>query len=240
MQTSVIIDLVIGGVFVLCVILGYRRGLFRSLAELAVVILALILSYQCADLAAPLVIDRGLRPATHKAIEQRVDEMMSENLTGTSQLEEMERVVEAIPNDFIREQAEKLLEGMGLSVETSVSCSARETLLALGYQLADTVLDTVVYSMLHTLLYLASFLLLTAALRLIVQFLDLTFRLPLLHQVNKAGGLIFGAAKGLVLVCLGVWLLGSLGWIVTPEVIDRSWLLKLVAGWMGVAGGTAF
>lgn len=236
MKASVVIDLVIAAIFLLCVFLGWRRGLFRSLAELAVVILALTLSYQFAGFAAPLVIDRGLRPATYEAIEQRVDEMMAEDAAGTSPLEEMERVVDAIPNAFVREQAKKLMESLDLSVEESLQQSTRDTLLGLGEQIADTVLDTMVYSTLHTLLCFVSFLLLLMVLRLITRALDLTLKLPVLHQANQIGGLIFGAAKGLVLVCLGVWLLGQMGLWVSQETVEDSYLLKIVAGWVGLSG----
>lgn len=236
MTVSVIMDIVIAAVFLLCVVLGWRRGLFRSLAELAVVILALVLSCQFADFAAPLVIDRGLRPATHEAISRRVDEMMAEDIAAISPVEELERVVDAIPNDFIREQAKELIGGLGLSVEETLEHSAREHLLELGTQTADTVLDTVVYSLMHTLLCFAAFLVLTLALRLVARALDLTLRLPVLHQANQVGGLLFGAVKGLVLVCLGVWLLGQAGLWVTPESVEDSRLLKIVAAWVGLIG----
>lgn len=236
MTASVIIDIVIAAVFLLCLVLGWRRGLFRSLAELAVVVLALMLSCQFADFAAPMVIDRGLRPATHEAISHRVDEMMAEDIAAISPMEEMERVVDAIPNTFIREQARKMIGELGLPVEEALEHSTREHLLELGTQIADTVLDTAVYSLLHTLLCFASFLVVTLALRLIARALDLTLKLPVLHQANQLGGLLFGAVKGLVLVCLGVWLLGQMGLWVTPENVKGSHLLKIVAAWVGLAG----
>ena len=73
-------------------------------------------------------------------------------------------------------------------------------------------------------------------LRLAIRALNLTFRLPLLRQVNCLGGLLFGAAKGLVLVYLGVWLLGQAGILLTPEVIAESTLLRVAAAWAGVTG----
>lgn len=236
MSTSVIIDLVIAGVLIVCVVLGVRRGLFRSLAEVAVIIVALLLSARAASYGASLAVDRLVRPATEEAIEQRVDEMLAENTLSASPLEEIERVIEAIPNEFIREQAKKLLDSLELSVDAVASGSTREVLLALAGEVVDTVLDTMVYNFLYSLLYLACFLALSLLLRFVVRAMDLTFRLPLLHQVNQAGGLLFGAAKGILLVWLGVWLLGHSGLLVTWETVENSCLLRAVAQLSECAG----
>ena len=67
------------------------------------------------NIAADFVIDRMLRPATETAIGERVDQMLEEETAVSSPLEEMEEVVDAIPNDFIREQARSLLWTLGLS-----------------------------------------------------------------------------------------------------------------------------
>jgi len=229
------IDFAIAAVLIACAAVGWRRGLFRSLAELAAMILALVISAQIANAAAPAVVDRFLRPPTHAAIAQRVDEMAEEN--AASPLEELERVVEAIPNGFVRSQAQGLLEGMDLPArEEALGAAARETLVRAGNEVADTVLDTVVYSLVHSLLCAVSFLALTFLLRFAAGALGLVMKLPVLRQLDGAGGLLFGVGKGAVLVCLGVWILGRTG-VVTPELAEGSWLLGPIAAWTGAFGG---
>lgn len=234
MPVSVIMDLTILGVLALCVVMGARKGLFRSLMGLVAVIAALAVAVWASNIAADFVIDRMLRPATQAAIEERVDQMLLEETAVSSPLEEMEEVVDAIPNDFIREQAQSLLGTLGLSAEAAER-STREALLEGAGQIVDTVLDTVVRSVLRSALCFALFLLISLVLRLAVRALDITFHLPVLKQANWLGGLLLGAAKGLVLVCLGVWLLGSLGLWVTEETIEGSHLLKIVANLVGIS-----
>lgn len=232
------IDLVIAAVLLLCAVMGWRRGLFRSLAELAAMLLALVLSAQIANAAAPVVVDRFLRPATHAAIAQRVDEMAAEGRLTASPLEGLEEAVEAIPNGFIRSQAQGLLEGLDLPArEEALGEAARETLVGLGNQVADTVLDTVAYRLLHSLVCTVSFLVLTMLLRLAVRALGLVMKLPVLRQLNEAGGLLVGVGKGVLLVCLGVWVLGRTG-VVSPEMAEGSWLLGPIAEWTGAFAGT--
>lgn len=232
---SVMIDLAIVAALVLCVFLGRRRGLFRSLLGLTAVVIAMLLASRLASLGADLVIDNVLRPAATAAMEQRVDELLAESTAALSPMEEMERVVSAIPNDFIREKAAGLLGRMELSTESTVTRSARETLLALGGSLLDTVLDTAVRGALYGAIYLVAFLVVTVALKLAARALDLTLKLPLLRQANQLGGLLFGAAEGVVLVCAAVGILGHMKLWVTPETIQASVLLKLVAQWVGLS-----
>ncbi len=234
MSASVMIDLVIAAVFLLCVWLGAKRGLFRSLAELAIIVVALLAAAQAARYGTELVVEQMLRPATEAAIEQRVDEMMAEGVGALSPLEEMEQVVDAIPNDFIRQQAEKLLGDLGVSAQTAQH-AGREALLDLAGQLVDTVLESIVHSLVYALLYLTCFALVSLVLRLAVRALDLTFRLPVLHQLNTLGGVLFGAAKGAILIWLGLWVLGSMG-LVTPEIQSGSYLLRILADGASMAG----
>ena len=234
MSASVMIDLVIAAVFLLCVWLGAKRGLFRSLAELAIIVVALLAAAQAARYGTELVVEQMLRPATEAAIEQRVDEMMAEGGGALAPLEEMEQVVDAIPNDFIRQQAEKLLGDLGVSAQTAQH-AGREALLDLAGQLVDTVLESIVHSLVYALLYLTCFALVSLVLRLAVRALDLTFRLPVLHQLNTLGGVLFGAAKGAILIWLGLWVLGSMG-LVTPEIQSGSYLLRILADGASMAG----
>lgn len=99
---AIITDAAVAAVMVLCVIWGAKRGLFKSLMGFVVLILALIVAVRAANFITDTLIEKQIRPATVEAIEARVDEMMAESVETISPLEEMEQVVEAIPNDFIR------------------------------------------------------------------------------------------------------------------------------------------
>ncbi len=220
------IDLVIAAVLILCAVLGWKRGLIRSLAELSVMIVALFLANQIASAAAPVIVDKAIRPATHAAIEERVDQMMAENVSMTTPVEEMLRVVDSIPNSFVREHVKGLVEDMGLSTVQQASYSARETLLRLGCQMADTALDGVVLDLVRSIICAVCFAVLTFLLRIAVKALNFAAKLPGLKQLNKLGGLLLGTGKGLLLVCLGVWVLRLTG-VITPEIAEESVLIGL-------------
>ena len=60
-------------------------------------------------------------------------------------------------------------------------------------------------------------------------------RVQRVSQLNRAGGLLLGALKGAVAVCLLVWLLARTGLWLTPEVLEQTRLAGAIAGWLGLA-----
>ena len=226
---AIITDVVVAAVMVLCVLWGAKRGLFKSLIGLIVLVLALVVAARAANLITDTLIEKRIRPATKAAIEERVDEIVAESSDAISPLEEMEQVVEAIPSRFIREKALELLDTLGLSeTEEAVETSARETLIELGYQVADTVIDTVVRSLLYTLSYLVCFLLGNLILRLLAKLLNVTFKLPGLHGLNSFGGGLFGLVEGWLLTTLALWLLMAFTDHISEELLQETFLTRFL------------
>lgn len=226
---AIITDVIVAAVMVLCVVWGAKRGLFKSLVGLLVLVLALVIAASVANVVTDTLIEKRIRPATEEAIAQRVDEMMSENVGALSPLMEMERVVEAIPNQFIREKALSLLDTLGLSDQAEAAgVTARETLIEMGNQVANTVIDTVVRSLLYTLSYLVCFLLASLVLRLLAKLVNLTFKLPGLHGLNSVGGGLFGLAEGWLLTTLALWLLMAFTDQVSEELLQETFLARFL------------
>lgn len=225
------IDFVIAAVLVLFAVLGWKRGLVRTLTELLTVVLALALSAQIAKAAAPVIVDKALRPTTHTAIERRVDEIMAEAGPDISPVKELERVMEAIPNDFIREQAGRLLAGLDTVVEEAM-VPTQDRLTRAAMDIADAVLDGVVRDLIQSILCAACFMILTILFRLAARILRLAEKLPGLRQLNELGGALLGLGKGLILVCLVLWVLRHTG-IITPEMVESSLLMGAASRWSG-------
>ena len=232
MNISVMIDVVIFAILIFYAVLGWKRGLIRTLTELAVVILALGLSTQLAKAAAPKIVDQYLRPATHAAIEQRAEEISREAKETTR--ENLHKVLEAIPNAYVREKAADTLDGVFESGEI-LGGYGLVPLDELGKDLADHVLDTLVTDVIRTILSAALFAILNFLLRMAARVLRLVEKLPGVRQLNELGGALVGFGKGLILVCLVVWVRSGIGTI-TPEMAEGSIALGLLPGWLSAAG----
>ncbi len=227
MSTSVIIDLAILLVLAVSIIIGLSKGMVRGLLTLSGTILALVIASEAAGIAADTIVDRVIRPATHTAIEEYIREMPLEDLL-RSPLEEVRQSLDAIQNEFIREEAKKLLDSFGLSTDAS-DAVARDTLITMSSEIVDTVLYGAVRQIISALACVLIFAILSFVLRPIVWLADQAFHLPLLRQVNQIGGLLLGIIRGTILVFVAVWALRLLGLWVTEEVVAQSVLLKLVA-----------
>lgn len=237
MNISVMIDVVIAVVLILFAAAGWKNGLIRSLVGLAAMVLAVVLSTQLARAAAPKIVDQYLRPATYAAIEERAEEL-SREAGASSSIEELRRnlyqILDAIPSGFIRERAQDALDD-ALPLGEPIGGAFLMPLEELGKDMADTVLDTLVQDVLRSILCAALFVVLNGLFRLIARVLRIVEKIPGVRQLNELGGALAGLGKGLILVCLAVWVLRQTG-VLTPEMAAGSIALGLLPGWISGIG----
>jgi len=223
LSVSLVVDLIIVAVLLLSLIVGWAQGMVRSILTLVGTLLALVVAAQIASYASGIIVEQVIRPATYEAITARVEELSLQELF-ISPLEEMERVIDAIENDLVREEAYKLLNAMGLSTEAAEG-TAKDTLLTISGELVDTVLYGAVREIISSLICLLCFALISVALRPVIWMVCKAFELPLLRQFDQLGGLLLGAVRGLLLVFVAVWALRLFGLWITEETIAHSYLL---------------
>lgn len=230
------IDIVIAVVLIAFTAAGWKHGLIRTLVGLAAMVLAVGLSSQIARAAAPEIVDRYLRPATYAAIEERAQELAKgEEVSSVEDLRrDLSQVLDAIPNDFIREKAQDAVDGL-LPQGEALGGALLAPLEELGRDMADRVLDTLVQDVLRSILCAALFVILSAVFRIVARALRIVEKLPGVRQLNELGGALAGLAKGLVLVCLALWVLCHIG-VITPEMAEGSIVLGLLPGWIAGTG----
>lgn len=236
MNISVMMDVVIAAVLIIFAAAGWKNGLIRSLVGLAAMILAVVLSAQLSRAAAPELVDRYLRPATYAAIEERAEELSAG--AEVSSMEELRQnlyqVLEAIPNDFIREHTQGALDSILPPGET-LGGAVRMPLEELGRDMADAVLDTLVRDVLQSVLCGVLFVVLSIVFRLAARVLRIVEKIPGVRQLNELGGALAGFGKGVILVCLAVWVLRQTG-ALTAEMAEGSLALGLLPGWISGIG----
>ena len=134
MTTPVIIDVIMAVVLIAAVIYGAHRGLFRALAGLAVVIVALVGAAIIANtLAAPAA--RLVTPLIREQIETKVDEAMAR------QSQEVQMPEEDVDEGFA---IEDLLALMGLDedVRNSLASQTQEKIQDTGVSLVMAVVES--------------------------------------------------------------------------------------------------
>ena len=201
---------------------GAHRGLFRSLAGLAVVIVALVGAAVIANtLAAPAA--RLVTPLIRDHIETKVDAAMAQ------QSQEVQ-MPEADVDDEGFEIADLLaLMGLDEDVRDSLVQQTEEKIQDTGVSLAMAVVESVAESILYAALFLLSFVVLTIALKLLIRALDLVLQLPGLHLVNSLGGGLIGLAEGALALFLAIWVLRRFGVSFETDTVSATHILKFFA-----------
>ena len=98
-----------------------------------------------------------------------------------------------------------------------------------GETLLSAVVSTALKSAAYAGVYVVSFLLLLLLLRLVLTPLHLFTKLPVVHGVNALLGGVLGLVKCALLLFLAVWVLQKLQLLVTPELVNKTVVLKFFA-----------
>ncbi len=200
MTVPVIIDIIAAALLIGFTFCGAKRGLFRALAGLLILVLALRGARLAAETLAPSAA-RMAAPAIQRHIEKRLDETLPD-------------AVGQIPEEILPEELLGLLGIAGGRLE-DLAEQAREGVRETGASILSAVAQSVTESLFYGGIYILAFLLLAVLLNLAAKAMDLALKLPVLHGANALGGAAVGLAEGVLAVCLLALLAQRLG--VSPE-----------------------
>lgn len=216
MNNGVIIDAVFALVLLLGAIFGAKRGLFRSLMGLATIVLALI--------GAVLIADLVSQPVTG-ALMPHVEESVGEWFRDEAEQEDPAAEAEEATAP---EEEEEITGATGLLkklLRFDLDGAVREELKKSAQEAALAAVRSLLGSVVRTLLFLVSFLLLTLALKLLTRGLDKVFSLPVLHTLNSLGGGALGLIESALLLFLVCTLAPKLGISLFEEYKAGTYLL---------------
>ena len=196
-----VIDAILAAVLVGLVWLGAKRGLMKSLAGVISVGAAFFGASWCANRFVTPV-SRWLEPLLRESIQQK--------LSGQDGADAGE-LLSAFA--FDTHSLEKILEDVAQRV--------KET----GESVFSAVTESVSHSIAYGIVYAAAFIAILLVVWLLLKPLDLAGKLPVVRTVNAWGGLVWAG----LLLFAAVWLMQRFNWVVTPELIRDSILLKFFA-----------
>ena len=207
------LDLIVIGIIVLFMYLGYRHGLIRTVFSLVSFVLAISLAIYLF----PIVADWLTEISVYDALKDYI--MRTMNLSDAAQYQSEEVIANLPLPDLIRGF---LYEHNTPNVFELLNVSTIEEYIAAYFaRLAINIISKV-----------AVFIIVKFTLSLLAGVLDLVARLPVIKQFNKGGGMLLGFTLGLIIVWIGLavmilFFLDPTG----PELmtmLDNS----LVVGWI--------
>lgn len=206
-NVGIFVDLILLALLLIGLVLGWRQGFVQALTRIIVVVAALLLaSWIAGKLAEPAA--RWLEPILSEKLEQR--------LTAQGNTDD----------------AGEMLAAFGFEGDTlsELVDNAVEKAQQAGETLLSAVVSTALKSAAYAVVYVVSFLLLLLLLlRLVLTPLHLFTKLPVVHGVNALLGGVLGLVKAALLLFLAVWVLQKLQLLVTPELVNKTVLLKFFA-----------
>ncbi len=80
----------------------------------------------------------------------------------------------------------------------------------------------------YMLSFVVIFIVVLLLLRLLIRAVDLVTKLPVIHQFNALGGLLIGAAKGLLIVFLLLWIARETGLLISQTAMEQSYFVPIL------------
>ena len=207
--SSVILDVVIVAVVIILSIIGKKRGLFRTLAELVSYIVGWIAASVLAKKVSVAVAE-WLRPWVEGKLEN-----IAEDLLACVDLEQgFEEMISSLPEGLAK-----------LFLDAGFAGKLEQLILGnVSFDFGPYV-EELLQNIAYMLSFIVLFLIVMFFLRFLIKALDILTKLPVIHQLNAAGGVLIGALKGLVLVLLLLWLAGETGYLVPREAMTHSYIV---------------
>lgn len=199
-----IADLIIIAVLVLALAIGVRRGLLGAVAGIVSVAAAFFGAALSASFLTPTV-EQWLQPILMQKLEKRMQGARTAD--GEAML--------------------GLLGFNGRSL-TDMFQNVTDRIRETGEAMLSAVAGSVAHSIAYALVYLASFIVLLIVFRLLCKLID-KIELPVVSQLDSVGGGILGLIEGALLVFVAVWAMQKFNWLLTPDIIAASTVLKFFA-----------
>ena len=217
MQHIAIIDLVLAAALIGFTIFGAARGLYRSLAGLLVLVLAIAGAGWLTETCAAGVED-VLRPPLTRRMESIVSDAMLEETAKIEDIADTEPIL--MVEQFLRRFG---WEGdLGETLRESTEDALMDVEKALASALVDSVLPVVVSAVLKAVFFVVLLIVLRLISRLLQPIIE---HLPVVRQFNRLLGGGAGLIQGVVVIYVAFWLMERLG--LAGDVLAKSYLLSL-------------
>ena len=235
MNNGFMIDAIFALVLVLGVVLGAKRGLFRSFMALAAILVALIGASLLTDaLTGPVT--EALMPRAEKSVQEwfdaagRSSQGEAPELEGAEPQDEQpgESADTASPEPENADDDASPLAVTGLLknlLHFDLDGAVRRSLRSAAQEAALTAVRTLLGSVVRTIVFLLCFLVLSLLLRLVTAGIDKVLDLPMLNTLNTVGGGLFGLVESALLLFLVCDLAPKLGFKTFTEY-EGSYLLS--------------
>lgn len=190
-------------VFALCIFVGVKNGLIRSVIGLVVVAVSAALAVWLSEpVANGIYYNLFIKESLETAVAAQLPDMSSAKLTSQN----VQQVISSLPAVIV-----KAAQSMGVDIAAisekagSIDLSAAN----IAAEICDSVAKPIAVAVLRVLSFAVVFFVCDLVLQLVARAVCKLFELPVIRSVNRVLGGVFGALKGLFVVLFACLLLDA-------------------------------
>ena len=213
-----VLDIIIVCIIILCVYMGYKKGLVRTVMSF----LSFIIAYIAANIFSPplseFLYSNWIKPAFVSGVTSKIDDIITPDI------------------DLNKLVADKQPEFAGMVEDYGVELSEVDKWVSEGAtsgNVAENLVEPVAQGVANFIAFAAVFVASLILLKILVSLMDSVAKLPVLNLLNKIGGTAVGVVYGLGLSYIFVLLVYN----VLPYVASNT---PLASARDEVVGGTVF
>ncbi len=209
-----IVDIIIIAIVVLFVIIGVKRGLAKTILNLAGLVLTAVSAYYISSFLSQLFYDMFIKQTvitnTQQIIEQNgIDYAVSNCL-------------EAVPQ-WINGIISFIVGAFGISLnEFQNQITVPANISSSASQVIESVLAPVVTSVLSIILVIILFIIILIIVKKLVKLVLRIFNIPVIKQINQFLGGIVGLAEGLLIVFIAVNVISMVAGFSNPDLLSNG------------------
>lgn len=174
---SIIIDLIVLGLILICVFFGYRKGLTKCVIKILSFVIALVVAFVLFKPVSNFVIDNT---TLDDNIRNSIAQVVQDDVSETGEVKEESNLPQAMV-DYINEEIANTVE------------QTKETIV-------NTVADQISKIAVNACVAIGLFIIARIALMFVSALSSLITDLPIIKQVDKTGGIIYGLVEALLIL----------------------------------------
>lgn len=191
-----IADIIIVLLIILFAIIGFRRGIAKTLLNLAGLILSAICAYYLSGFIAQFVYDTFLQQSIITNIEQLIQDKGTEYAIANS--------LEAVPQ-WISGVISFIVGLFGISLnEYEQNMNVAQSITSSVAHSIEGALSSVIVTTLTVIFAIILFIVLFIIAKKLIKLVSNVFRIPVIKQINQLLGLLLGGIEGMVFVWFAV------------------------------------
>ena len=226
---GIIIDIVIIFILLLCIILGYRRGLTGSLLKIVSFILSLVIAFILFKPIANFIVDYT---NWDENLEQAIKQMVLEE---NMQNEKQEEANNEVQTENINQDKETNQNAQNSNMSNIMLDYINEAVINAGTEAKNTIVEATAKNIAITIINVGVLIALFLIARIILIFVKglarLITKLPIIKQFDKLGGMVYGLLEALIIIYVILAIISLISPIISNtgilEWINNAWLGKM-------------